>query len=106
MQPTVNSEPAPDPIDRIVHEPARLSLLATLRGVEEADFVFLRGQTGLTKGNLSAHLAKLEAAGYVSVTKSFNNRTPRTVYRLTPSGEGAITRYVAGMTDLLESLER
>ena len=80
-------------IDRLVHEPARLSILAVLKGVEEADFFFLLDQTALTKGNLSSHVGKLEAAAYVKVKKAFVGKIPRTVYRLTPKGEAALRRY-------------
>ena len=58
-------------IDKLIHEPARLMILATLHAVETADFLFVERQTGLTRGNLSAHMSKLEAAGYIAITKEF-----------------------------------
>jgi len=58
-------------IDRVIHEPARLMIVALLTAVEEADFQYLHQTTGLTKGNLSVHLSKLEGAGYVEIEKSF-----------------------------------
>ncbi|MFH1851826.1 MAG: transcriptional regulator, partial [Candidatus Neomarinimicrobiota bacterium] len=73
-------------IDRLVHEPARLLILAYLYVVESADFLFLMRQTNLTKGNLSSHLSKLEAAGYVEVTKEFVDKIPRTLLRLSDHG--------------------
>ena len=92
-------------IDRIVHEPARLTLLAQLYGAESADFLFLLRQTGLTKGNLSAHLRKLEDAGYVSVEKTFVDRLPLTVFRLTDEGREAIEAYRKQMLDVLGAFD-
>ena len=90
-------------VDRIIHEPARLLLLAHLIGPESADFLYLLRQTGLTKGNLSAHLRKLEEAGYVSVEKTFVERLPLTVIRLTVAGRKAVGAYRAQMLDVLET---
>jgi DNA-binding transcriptional ArsR family regulator len=70
-------------IDRIIHEPARLIILAYLFVVESADFLFLMRQTGLTRGNLSSHMSKLEAAGYVEVKKEFVDKIPHTLLSLT-----------------------
>ena len=83
----------PDGIDRLVHEPARLLLMATLAVVEEADFVFLANRTGLTAGNISSHMSRLERAGYVDIAKSFVGKRPRTTYALTDSGRAAFDRY-------------
>lgn len=91
-------------VDRVIHEPARLTILAILNGVEEADFVFLHHQTGLTRGNLSSHVRKLEDAGYVAVEKTFVNRIPRTVYRLTPSGREGLARYRERLTAVMRAL--
>jgi len=66
-------------IDRLVHEPARFMIMACLYVVESADFLFLMRQTGLTRGNLSSHLSKLEAAAYVAVKKEFVDKIPRTL---------------------------
>lgn len=90
-------------IDRLIHEPARLSILAVLANVEEADFVFLLGITGLTRGNLSAHLGKLEDSEYLTATRTYD-KTPRTTYQLTPIGTHAITKYIATMESTLQSL--
>lgn len=87
--------------DRLVHEPARLVLMANLSVVEEADFVFLSKQTGLTAGNISSHMAKLEEAGYVEVTKEFVGRKPRTIYKLTATGREAFDRHRARLTEVL-----
>jgi len=91
--------------DRLIHEPNRLALLVVLNAVEEADFLFLMEQTGLTKGNLSSHSAKLEAAGYVEVEKTFVGKIPRTVYRLTEAGVQALRRYREHMSGVLGSLD-
>lgn len=91
-------------LDRLIHEPARLSVLASLYVVAEADFVFLQNQTGLTAGNLSSHMSRLEAAGYLAVTKSFVGKRPQTVLSLTPEGRTAFDRYRRTMEDVLHGL--
>jgi DNA-binding MarR family transcriptional regulator len=88
-------------LDRVVHEPARLMILAILSVVESADFLFVARQTGLTRGNLSAHMSKLEAAGYVEITKEFVEKIPRTLLRLTPKGREAFDDYRRKITDAL-----
>jgi DNA-binding transcriptional ArsR family regulator len=70
-------------IDRLIHEPARLMIMAVLYAVESADSVFLLRQTGLTRGNLSSHMSRPEAAGYVDIKKEFVDKMPRTLLRLT-----------------------
>ncbi len=84
-------------VNRLVHEPARLAILAILSEVEEADFLYLLRLTGLTKGNLSAHLAKLEQAGYVDIQKRFLGKKPHTLCRLTPAGREALEAYLRWM---------
>jgi len=91
-------------IDRLIHEPARLMLMASLAVVRDADFVFLLGQTGLTKGNFASHVDKLEQAGYVEITKSFVDKTPRTLYKLSRKGRRALRSYRVAMLELLEGL--
>ena len=90
-----------DAIDRVVHEPARLQIMGQLYVVDSADFLFVMRQTGLTQGNLSSHISKLETAGYVRVHKGFVGRRPQTTLRLTPQGRRAFKRYVANMKRLL-----
>ena len=80
-------------LDRLIHEPARLVLMANLYVVDEADFVFLSRQTGLTAGNISSHMSKLEDAGYVEVKKTFVGKKPRTVYMMTTEGRAAFERH-------------
>ena len=91
-------------IDRIIHEPARLLILAYLSVVESADFLFLMNQTHLTRGNLSAHLSKLETAGYVDIKKEFVEKIPRTLLRLTEKGKKAFQEYRRSMKQVLDSL--
>lgn len=80
-------------LDRVIHEPVRLMLVALLSSVESADFLFLLKEGGLTKGNLSVHLSRLEEAGYVQAEKTFRGKIPHTEYRLTPKGKSAFDEY-------------
>ena len=80
-------------LDRVIHEPARLTLVALLSSVESADFLFLLKESGLTKGNLSVHLSRLEEAGYVQTEKTFRGKIPHTECRLTPKGKTAFNEY-------------
>jgi DNA-binding HxlR family transcriptional regulator len=80
-------------LDRVIHEPARLMLVALLSPVESADFLFLLKESRLTKGNLSVHLTRLEEAGYLMVKKTFRGKIPHTEFRLTPKGRSAFDQY-------------
>jgi DNA-binding MarR family transcriptional regulator len=91
-------------IDRTLHAPARLMILAMLHVVENADFTFLMRQTGLTRGNLSTHLSKLEEEGYVDIKKRFVAKKPRTLIRLTPTGRSAIQTYRKNMRQVIDDL--
>jgi DNA-binding transcriptional ArsR family regulator len=91
-------------VDRIIHEPARLMIVALLAGAKEADFLFLLRETGLSKGNLSTHLAKLEEAAYVEIQKTFRGKIPLTLARLTPKGRSALQTYRKTMNGLLRKL--
>ena len=91
-------------IDRLVHEPARLMILAVLSVVESADFVYLMRQTGLTKGNLSSHMSKLEDAGYIDIQKEFVGKIPRTLLRLSDQGREAFQAYRQRMIQVLGPL--
>jgi DNA-binding MarR family transcriptional regulator len=91
-------------IDRVIHEPARLMILAYLYVVESADFTFLMRQTGLTWGNLSSHMSKLEAAGYIEVEKEFKGKKPNTMLRLTAEGRAAFREYRQSMKQVLDDL--
>ena len=91
-------------IDRVIHEPARLSILAVLRAFESTDFTFLLKQTELSRGNLSSHLSKLETASYVDISKEFVEKVPRTLVRLTDAGREAVAAYRTEMDRILASL--
>ena len=80
-------------LDRLIHEPGRLAILTVLSSVSDADFVFLQRTTGLTKGNLSSHLAKLEDAGLVAIEKRFIRKKPNTNVALTATGRERIGRH-------------
>ena len=91
-------------LDPAIHAPARLMILAFLGAVESTDFTFLLTQTGLTRGNLSTHVSRLEEAGYVEVKKEFVDRIPRTLYKLTDSGQKAIEQYRKNMRQVIDQL--
>ena len=91
-------------IDRTVHSPARLSILTCLAIVTSADFTFLLNQTGLTRGNLSINLSKLEEAGYVGIKKEFVNKMPRTLIRLSAKGRKAVQAYCEDMRHVIDGL--
>ena len=93
-------------LDKVMHEPARLSVVACLSVVDEADFVFLQGQTGMTGGNLSSHISKLDKAGYIEVRKEFSGSRPRTTIALTKSGRDSFAAYIESMRRFLEVLEK
>lgn len=80
-------------IDRVIHEPARLMIATILYSVEKADFLYLLHETGLTRGNLSTHLTRLEQAGYVLIEKTFRGKVPQTLCSLTREGRAAFENY-------------
>ena len=90
-------------LDRMVHEPARLSILMILDAVGEADFLYLQREGGFTQGNLSSHLAKLEEAGYVKIQKTFKGKLPLTLCSLTTKGERALSGYSQRMLSILHT---
>ncbi len=90
-------------LDRLIHEPARLVLISNLAVVDEADFVFLSRQTGLSAGNISSHMTRLEDAGYVAIEKTFVGKRPRTTYRLTQAGRTAFEEYRRNLHGLLST---
>lgn len=91
-------------VDRLIHEPSRLMIMAQLYVVQSADFTFLQHQTGMTPGNLSAHLSKLEDAGYIEVTKEFLDRKPHTALALTKKGRTAFKEYRTKVKQFVEKL--
>jgi DNA-binding transcriptional ArsR family regulator len=93
-------------LDRIVHEPARLAILAVLHSAAEADFTFLLTATGLSKGNLSKQTSKLEEAGYITIRKYFKGKIPATAYSITPAGSAAFAAYWERMTSISHSIQQ
>ncbi len=89
----------------MVHSPARLKILTVLKEVESADFLFILRHTGLTRGNLSSHLSKLETANYVAITKEFVDKIPHTLIQLTEEGKTALEQYRQQMLQKLERLK-
>ncbi len=96
--------PPPGEIDKVIHEPARLMIMANLFVVESADFTFLMNQTGLTWGNLSSHMSKLEKVGYIAVEKTFVGRRPYTMLHLTEDGRSAFQDYRRTLQQVLDDL--
>ena len=88
-------------IDRVVHEPARLMIVALLFAVKHADFLYLQHETALNKGTLSSHLSRLEEAGYVSIQKTFQGKIPRTLLQLTAAGRTAFEKYRSDLRRVL-----
>lgn len=81
-------------LDPIVHAPVRLAVLSILSTVKDAGFDFLRDSTGTTDGNISSHLSRLEAAGYVKIRKGFEGKKPRTTVSITRRGRSAFMAYL------------
>jgi DNA-binding transcriptional ArsR family regulator len=80
-------------LDRVIHEPGRLMIVALLSAVDRSDFLYLLHETGMNKGTLSSHLSRLEEAGYIEVTKTYRGKVPQTLLRLTGSGRKAFEQY-------------
>ena len=93
-------------LDRVIHEPGRMMIVALLAAVEECDFLYLQRETELNKGNLSSHLARLEEVRYVEIEKTYRGKIPQTLLRLTPAGRAAFDEYRKGLNAvLLEELQ-
>ncbi|HEY5270032.1 MAG TPA: transcriptional regulator [Anaerolineales bacterium] len=90
-------------VDRLIHEPSRSVILAILAAVESADFLYLQRETGLTKGNLSVHLSKLEEAGYVNIEKTYRGKIPLTLCRMTEKGRKAFDAYRKQLKQFVEN---
>jgi len=91
-------------LDRLIHEPARLMLVTILYSVEKVDFLFLLRESGLTKGNLSAHLSKLEAAEYVTIQKTYRGKIPQTLISLTDKGRTAFEAYRTQLENVVQKI--
>jgi DNA-binding HxlR family transcriptional regulator len=90
-------------LDRLIHERMRLAIVSALAVNDSLSFTELKSLLETTDGNLSVHARKLEEAGYVHCTKSFEGRVPRTEYRLTAAGRRALERYLEHMEALIRS---
>ncbi len=88
-------------LDRVIHEPGRLMIVALLAAVEQADFLYLQHETEMNKGTLSSHLSKLEVAGYVEIEKTYRGKIPQTLLRLTAEGRQAFAQYRRRMKEAL-----
>jgi len=84
-------------LDKLIHESARLTIMTALEACASADFLYLRRVTGLSGGNLSSHLSKLEEAGLLSIEKRFVGKKPNTLVTLTPLGRESISRHWAAL---------
>jgi len=89
-------------VNRLIHEPSRSVILAVLLAVESADFLYLQRETGLTKGNLSVHLSRLEEAGYISIEKTYRGKIPLTLCRMTEEGRQAFKDYRKQLQQFVE----
>jgi len=90
-------------LDRLIHERMRLAIVSALAVNESLSFNDLKALLETTDGNLSVHARKLEDAGYIVCTKSFDGRVPRTDYRLSPAGRRALERYLSHMEALIRA---
>jgi len=93
-------------LDRLIHEPARLAILTALSACKSADFLFLQHLTGLTKGNLSSHLSKLENAKLVNIDKSFVGKMPKTDLSLSKNGRAAIKQHWDRLSQLKDDVAK
>ena len=89
-------------LDRVIHEKGRMAIMSLLAATPELSFIEIRDTLAMTDGNLSMHLRTLQEAGYVALTKSFQERKPLTTCALTPAGRGAFSNYI----NLLEQIVR
>jgi len=91
-------------VDKLIHEPARLKIMTQLYVVDSADFLFMMRRTGLTFGNLSAHMSKLEEAGYIEIVKDFIGKKPHTMLTLTEKGRKAFDEYRKKMSKFFDEI--
>ena len=90
-------------LDPLLHSELRLAVMSILAGVDEADFTYLKKQTGATSGNLSVQIDKLTAAGYITVEKGFKGKMPRTTCKMTQAGQEAFSNYVEALKEYLSA---
>jgi DNA-binding MarR family transcriptional regulator len=91
-------------VDKLIHEPSRLMILTILNVVDKADFVYLQRETGLTRGNLSVHLTKLNEAGYIDIQKTFNGKIPQTMCMITENGKAAFVKYTEYLKKVVKKI--
>lgn len=89
------------PLNPLLHSELRLAVISILISLREADFVYLRTQTGATAGNLSVQLDKLQQAGYITIEKGFSGKKPRTLCRITDEGVTAFEEYVSALKEYI-----
>jgi DNA-binding transcriptional ArsR family regulator len=97
-----NHAPSLTDVDRLVHEPSRSIILAILCAVKSADFLYLQRETGLTKGNLTVHLSKLENAGYIRIEKTYRGKVPLTLCSISNQGRKAFEIYRTQLKQFIE----
>ena len=90
-------------LDPLLHSELRLAVISLLMSVDEADFTYIKEQTGATSGNLSVQIDKLTAAGYITVEKGFKGKMPRTTCKITPAGQEAFGKYVDSLKEYLSA---
>ena len=90
-------------LDPLLHSELRLAVMSTLAGADEADFTYLKKQTGATSGNLSLQIDKLASAGYITIEKGFNGKMPRTTCKITLAGQEAFRSYVEALKEYLSA---
>ena len=88
-------------LDRVIHEPGRLMIVALLSAVESADFLYLQNETAMNKGTLSSHISRLEEAGYVQVVKTYRGKVPQTLLSLTKVGRKTFEQYRRQLKEVL-----
>ena len=93
-------------LDRVIHSPTRLKIMLVLMSVEEADFTFISRAADLTRGNLSANLAKLEEVGYIKIEKKFIERVPKAIASITAAGKKALEEYGSTLGPILDQLRK
>jgi DNA-binding HxlR family transcriptional regulator len=100
---TTENSAAPN-LDRLIHERLRLGIISALAANESLTFSDLKKLMNTTDGNLSVHARKLEEAGYISCTKFFEGRLPKTEYKLTAAGRSALEKYLSHMESLIKQM--
>lgn len=103
LAPVLGGEPVPAALDKLIHDRVRLGIISALAVNDRLSFTDLRDVLALTDGNLSVHARKLEDGGYVTCTKGFDGRVPKSEFRLTAAGKRALERYLGHMEALIEA---